>query len=60
MDYMVHGSKFQSNVKNQESTHLTPFHVVTMPYGTCGGHIVLRTSNDVFIFNMGLCFEGLF
>ena len=24
------------------------------------GHIILRTSNDIFIFNLGLCFEGLF
>ena len=28
--------------------------------GSCGGQIILRTSSDVFIFNLGLCFEGLF
>ena len=39
--------------------HLTPLLVVTMPYA-CGGHIILRTSSDVFIFNLGSHFEGLF
>ena len=26
----------------------------------CGGQIILRTSSDVFIFNLGLRFEGIF
>jgi hypothetical protein len=39
--------------------HLTPF-VVTMPYACWFGRILLRTSSDVFIFNLGLRFEGLF
>ena len=26
----------------------------------CGGQIILRTSSGLFIFNLGLCFEGLF
>jgi hypothetical protein len=42
--------------------HLAPLLVVTMPtlVGSCGGQIILRTLSDVFIFNMGLRFEGLF
>ena len=31
-----------------------------MLVGSGSGHITLRTSSDVFIFNMGLCSEGLF
>ena len=31
-----------------------------MLVGSCGGHIILRTSSEVFIFNLGLHFEGLF
>jgi hypothetical protein len=26
---------------------------------SCGGQIISRTSSDVFIFNLGLRFEGL-
>jgi hypothetical protein len=35
------------------------FLLVTL-VGSCGGQIVLRTSSDVFIFNLGLHSEGLF
>ena len=31
-----------------------------MLVGSCGGQIMLRTSSDVFIFNLGLCLKGLF
>ena len=43
--------------------HLTPLLVETKCptlVGSCGGHILLRTSNDIFIFNLGLRFERLF
>ena len=41
--------------------HLTLLLVVTMPYalGSCDGQIILKTSSDVFVFNLGLRFEGL-
>ena len=28
--------------------------------GSCGGQLIMRTSSDIFIFNLGLRFEGLF
>ena len=31
-----------------------------MLVGSCGEQITSRTSSDVFIFNLGLRFEGLF
>ena len=31
-----------------------------MLVGSCGGHIIFRTSSDVFVFDLGLRFEGLF
>jgi hypothetical protein len=45
--------------------HLTP-HLVASDnallhlFGSCGGHIILRTSSDLFIFNLGFHIEGLF
>ena len=53
----VCGAWFQDNVKNQESTvELTPFLVVAAPYACW----VLKTSSDVFVFDLGLRSEGLF
>ena len=43
--------------------HLTPLLVVAMPYACWflwQADSILRTSSDVFIFNLGLRFEGLF
>ena len=41
---------------------LTPLLVVTMSSfcWSCGEHIIVRTSSDAFIFNLGLRFEGCF
>ena len=59
--YMVHISSI--NMENLRINHLTPFFVVIMSYifvGSYGGQIILRTSSDVFVSNLGLRFEGLF
>jgi hypothetical protein len=42
--------------------HLIPLLVGTIPYacGSCGGQMMLRTSSDIFIFNLELCLEGFF
>ena len=43
--------------------HLNPLLVVIMPYACwflCGRQIISRISSDVFTFNLGLRFEGLF
>ena len=43
--------------------HVTPLLIVTMPLyliGSCGGQIRLRTSSDIFIFNLELHFKELF
>ena len=42
--------------------YLTPILVVTMPtlVDSCDMQTILRTSSDIFIFSLGLCFEELF
>ena len=35
-------------------------HLTLLLVMTCGGQMILRTSSDVFVFNLGLHFEGLF
>ena len=59
MNYMVH---VLSTMEEIRINHLTLLLVVTMHalVDTCDEHIILRTSSDVFIFNLGLRFEGLF
>ena len=57
----LYGTCSQYNVKDWESTISLYFlqwqchaHV-----GSCGGHMMLRTSSDVFILNLRLRFEGV-
>jgi hypothetical protein len=58
MDYMVHVSSTMWRIKNQPSKSTTCSDNV-MFVGSCGGHIIFRTSSDVLIFNLGLHSEGL-
>jgi len=53
---------FPTKCEELGTNHLTSLLVVTMPYTCCFLWLayISRTSNDIFIFNMGLRFEGLF
>ena len=47
--------------KELRNMHLTLLLEVTMPLvGYGGGHIIVRSSSDVFILQFGVAFEGLF
>jgi hypothetical protein len=58
---MVHVSSIMWRIKNKPSNSSS---CSTMPYAhycsSCGGHIILKTSIDVFIINLGLRCERLF
>jgi hypothetical protein len=59
----LHGTCFQYNVKNSESTILLYLFVLKTLYtlvGSCVGQIILRISSDIFISNLGLRSERLF
>ena len=53
--YIIHVSKSIWRIKNQ------PFKSTSCSdNASCSGQFILKTSRDVFIFNLGLHFEGLF
>ena len=61
MNYMVHvSSTLMWRNRNQPSNSTSCGDKCPTFVGSCGGHIILRASSDVFIFNLGLHFEGLF
>ena len=47
-------------IKNQPSNSTSCSDNALRFVGSCGGHIILRILNGVFVFNLGLCFKGLF
>ena len=57
---MVHVSNTMWRIKNRPSNSTSCSDNALRFVGSCGGHITLRTSRDVFVFNLGLHFEGLF
>jgi hypothetical protein len=61
MYYMVHVSSTMWSIKNQPSNSISySNNVIRLLVLVVHGHIILRTSSDVFIFYLGLRFEGLF
>ena len=59
----LYGTCFQHNMKNLGIHHLTPLLVLTMPsacWFSWRVDYILRILSDVLVFNVGLCFEGLF
>ena len=58
----LYGYMFSVQCEDIRIHHQTPLLVMIMSMfiDSCGGHIILRTSSDVFIFNLGLHYEGLF
>ena len=58
--YIVHVSSTLWKIKNQPSNSTSCSESTLRLAGSCGGQIMLRTSSDVLIFNLGLRFERLF
>ena len=60
MIYMVHVFSTMWRIKNQPSNSTSCSDNALRFVSSCGGLSMFRTSSDVFIFNMGLRFKGLF